>query len=115
MSLHWLIIGSVLAYLAGSVLHEATHYVTAWAFHLRPAFGISARRRIYVEHDSHDQLVDAVVHLAPVFVGLIIAIGWILNWPLELSVPLIIGWVSYTLLGLPNDIRFQAIEDESTA
>lgn len=114
MSLHWLIIGSVLAYLAGSILHEATHYATAWAFHLRPTFGISKRRRIYVDHDSHSRPVDAVVHFAPVFVGFFVAFLWLVNWPLELSVPLLIGWVSYTLLGLPNDIRFQAVKSEST-
>lgn len=109
----------VVAYLAGTLLHEATHYGFAWLFGMNPKLRLTKSYlfwRIHVNHDGYEHFAisDLLIHLSPFYIGLLAAGWWVVQTPFYVELWMVVGWFSYTLLGLPNDLRFQVADDETT-
>lgn len=102
----------VIAVAVAHLLHEVTHYAVALVLGRRPTIGFGLGSAFYVDHDAGAVLTDGdvAIHAAPLVVGVVGAVAWVVvvgSWP---SIALAAGWVVYTLLGVPNDLLFREVE-----
>lgn len=113
------------AVLGAHLLHELTHYVIALVLLRNPSFGIFGIREsgigryigtLHVDHDAYPYVTlgDFAIHVGPTVIGALAALWWILVGAPAPEVWMVVGWFVYTLLGLPNDVRFRVVDDEST-
>lgn len=100
----WIGVGTLLFGLGAAVCHELTHWTVARAVG-REAW-IDWRELNCYHHLplAGPQPVDYLVGVAPVIVGSVVGAAWLVLG-LDVTIPTAVGWIVYTLNGIPNDFR----------
>lgn len=122
------LVAGLVGLLAGSVAHEATHYLLARVAGARARIvwvRAGLRSHPEVQFASTGRVADTLVRLGPLLVGGLAAVGWVLVRGLVLpSWPVGAAWVSFTLLGgladysaaasrgaRPNSLTLHGVDD----
>lgn len=116
---------SAYAVLIAHLLHEATHYLVSWAVGGEPMMAINGIRDSgwlqYVgtlEVHHYQRLSGDAMHaiaVAPFGVGLMVSLLWLKYGAgvAGMELWMVVGWLVYSIIGLPNDMRFEAADAES--